>query len=73
MTEKSDKNTPNLLLLSAGSMFTSMIVAGFLVGYWIDSWFETQPIGLLMCGVLGFIGGGRKVYDLLVKIPYDAS
>jgi ATP synthase protein I len=69
MTEKSDKNMPNLLLLSAGSMFTSMIVAGFLVGYWIDTWFETQPLGLLVCGVLGFIGGGRKVYDLLVRMP----
>ena len=69
MTEKSDKNMPNLLLLSAGSMFTSMIVAGYLVGYWIDTWFETQPLGLLVCGVLGFIGGGRKVYDLLVRMP----
>jgi F0F1-type ATP synthase assembly protein I len=46
-----------------------MVVAGFLVGYWIDTWFDTQPIGLMVCGVMGFIGGGRKVYDLLMKMP----
>jgi len=59
----------NLLLIGAGSMFTSMVVAGFLVGYWIDTWFDTQPIGLMVCGVMGFIGGGRKVYDVLMKMP----
>ena len=69
MTDKADKNAPNLLLISAGSMFTSMVVAGFLVGYWVDTWFDTQPLGMFICGVLGFIGGGRKVYDLLVRMP----
>jgi len=69
MSEHTDNKMPNLLLISAGSMFTSMVVAGFLVGYWMDTWFDTQPIGLMVCGVMGFIGGGRKVYDILMKMP----
>jgi ATP synthase protein I len=69
MNEKSDNKAPNLLLIGAGSMFTSMVVAGFLVGYWMDTWFDTQPFGLMACGILGFIGGGRKVYEILMKMP----
>lgn len=73
MSDKTDGKMPNLLLISAGSMFTSMVVAGFLVGYWLDSLFDTQPFGLLICGVMGFIGGGRKVYDILMKMPSECK
>lgn len=73
MDDKTDGKMPNLLLISAGSMFTSMVVAGFLVGYWLDSLFDTQPFGLLICGVMGFIGGGRKVYDILMKMPHECK
>ncbi len=69
MSDKPEPKPLNLLLIGAGSMFTSMVVAGFLVGYWIDTWFDTQPIGLMVCGVMGFVGGGRKVYDMLMKMP----
>lgn len=58
----------NFLLLSAGSVFTSMIVAGFLVGYFFDQWLGTTPIFLLSCGVLGFIGGILKIHKLLSKM-----
>ncbi len=73
MDDKANSKMPNLLLISAGSMFTSMVVAGFLVGYWLDSLFDTQPFGLLICGVMGFIGGGRKVYDILMKMPHECK
>lgn len=73
MSDKTDGKMPNLLLSSAGSMFTSMVVAGFLVGYWLDSLFDTQPFGLLICGVMGFIGGARKVYDILMKMPHECK
>ena len=73
MSDKTDAKMPNLLLISAGSMFTSMVVAGFLVGYWLDSLFDTQPFGLLICGVMGFIGGARKVYDILMKMPHECK
>ena len=68
----STKNKPkpalNFLLLSAGSVFTSMIVAGFIVGFAIDWFLETTPIFMLLCGVLGFVGGSMKVQELLKKM-----
>ena len=54
-----------LLLIGVGSMLTSMIVAGFILGYWTDVWLQTQPIFLMLFGALGFIGGILKVYKLL--------
>ncbi|WP_373018450.1 AtpZ/AtpI family protein [Thiomicrorhabdus sp.] len=62
------KPAVNFLLMGAGSIFTSMIVAGFLVGYALDQLFETTPIFLLLCGLLGFIGGTQKVMRLSSKL-----
>ena len=56
---------PGLLLISVGTMLTSMIAAGFLLGYLLDVWLDTLPICMLVGGVLGFIGGILKVYRLL--------
>jgi ATP synthase protein I len=66
----SSKQKPalNFLLMGAGSVFTSMIVAGFLVGYVFDQLFNTTPLFLLACGVLGFIGGIMKIHKLLGKM-----
>lgn len=63
----------NFLLLGAGSVFTSMIIAGFLVGYVIDELFDTKPIFLLACGLLGFIGGSQKVLQLVSKMDTPPS
>jgi len=54
-----------LLLISVGSMLTSMVVAGFLLGYALDTAFKTQPIIMLIFGLLGFIGGILKAYKIL--------
>lgn len=67
-SSRQQKPALNFLLLSAGSMFTSMIVAGFLVGYVFDLLFGTMPLFLLSFGVLGFIGGMMKVHKLLGKM-----
>ena len=58
----------NFLLMGAGSMFTATIVAGFLVGYVIDLLLETTPIFMMVCGVMGFIGGIQKVMKLSSKL-----
>jgi ATP synthase protein I len=58
----------NFLLLSAGSVFTSMMISGFLVGFILDELFDTKPLFLLSCAVLGFIGGMMKVHKLLGKM-----
>ena len=54
-----------LLLIGVGSVLTSMIAAGFLLGYWTDVWLQTPPIFLILFGALGLIGGILKVYKLL--------
>jgi len=56
---------PGLLLISVGTILTSMIAAGFILGYAIDVWLGTQPIFLLALGLLGLIGGILKVYRIL--------
>ncbi|MEA3404660.1 MAG: AtpZ/AtpI family protein [Pseudomonadota bacterium] len=58
----------NFLLMGAGSMFTSMLAAGFLVGFVLDTLFETTPIFMMVCGVMGFIGGLQKVHKLSSKL-----
>ena len=61
------KNTkrPGLLLIGVGSILTSMIAAGFLLGYAVDVWLDSLPIFLLCFGALGLIGGILKVYRML--------
>lgn len=71
--KKQVKPALNFLLIGAGSVFTSMIVAGFLVGYVFDQLFDTTPIFLLSCGVLGFIGGILNVHKLLKKMDLMES
>ncbi|GKT11509.1 MAG: ATP synthase protein I [Thiomicrorhabdus sp.] len=58
----------NFLLISAGSIFTSTVIAGFLVGYFIDYLLGTMPIFFLACGVLGFVGGMQKVVHLTKRL-----
>lgn len=56
---------PGLLLISVGSLLTSMVVAGFLLGYGVDYLLDTKPVFFLSFGALGFVGGILKVYRLL--------
>lgn len=57
--------TPGLLLVSVGTMLSSTVVAGFLLGYWVDGWLETSPIFMILFGGMGLVGGFLKVYKLL--------
>lgn len=58
---------PGLLLIGVGTMLTSMVVAGFLLGYAVDVWADTRPIFMLAFGALGLVGGFLKVYRLLMQ------
>ena len=64
-TESNKNKGPGLLLISVGTMLTSMVVAGFLLGYGLDVWLDTKPILMLVLGAMGFVGGILKVYRLL--------
>lgn len=64
-TETNKNKGPGLLLISVGTMLTSMVVAGFLLGYGLDVWLDTKPILMVVLGAMGFVGGILKVYRLL--------
>ena len=58
---------PALLMMGAGTMLTSMIASGFLLGYLTDRWLDSQPLFMLLFGGLGLVGGFLKVYKLLSR------
>lgn len=62
---KSKTKGPGLLLVSVGTMLSSMVVAGFLLGYWVDGWLGTPPVFMLAFGGMGLVGGFLKVCKLL--------
>lgn len=64
-TKSGKSKGPGLLLISVGTVLSSMVIAGFLLGYGLDVWLDTKPILMLILGALGFIGGILKVYRLL--------
>lgn len=56
-----------LLLIGVGTHLTSMIAAGFLLGYGLDVLIDTRPLFMLLFGALGFVGGILKAYTLLTR------
>ena len=58
-----------LLQTGVGTILTSMIASGFLLGYFTDSYLNTKPVFMLMFGLLGIVGGIMKVYRLLINVP----
>ncbi len=63
MTQRKSRS---LLLVGVGSMLTSIVVSGFLLGYAVDVWIDTKPVFMLLLGGLGFVGGFLKIYKLLI-------
>lgn len=58
-------------LIGLGSVFTAMIIAGFLVGYFFDSLLQTKPIFIIGCTAMGFFGGLMKLHKLVSNNDRD--
>ncbi len=56
---------PGLFQIGAGNIFASMVMSGFLIGYFVDQWLETTPLVMLAFGALGLVGGMMKVHQLI--------
>jgi ATP synthase protein I len=56
------------VLIGVGTHLTAMVVTGFVLGYLLDAWLETQPLFMLLFGCLGFIGGILKAHKLLSRL-----
>jgi len=63
-----NKKGAGLLLIGVGTQLTSMIAAGFLLGYGLDYLIDSKPIFMMLFGVLGFVGGILKAYKLMIEL-----
>lgn len=57
-----------LVLIGSGTILTSMIASGFLLGYGADHWLDSHPLFMLVFAGLGAVGGFLKVYRLLSRV-----
>ncbi len=56
---------PSLLHMGAGNIFSSMIISGMIIGYFVDQWLQLTPLFMMLFAVLGFIGGIKKIHAIL--------
>ncbi len=63
MDDRQDK--PNIALIGVGTLFASMVLGGFILGYAIDVWIDTNPWFMLGFGFFGLLGGILKAHKLL--------
>ena len=61
------QKSPRIILIGVGTILTSMVLSGFLLGYWVDAWLDTQPIFMLLFAGLGFIGAAIRICKLLIS------
>ncbi len=52
-------------LIGVGTILASMVLSGFILGYWADVWLDTRPLFMLLFASLGFVGGILKIHKLL--------
>lgn len=62
MTRPRDHRSSTPRLLSMGVELAAALVGFCLLGYWIDTKYDTTPWGLLICACLGLVGG---MYNLI--------
>lgn len=56
------------LAASVSTGLAAPIVGGFLLGYFLDQAFGTKPWMILVCGLLGTVGGFLALYRTVNKI-----
>ncbi len=69
-----DKNDPGETVkrfgvaASLGTIFVSYVVAGLLIGYFLDRWLGTSPWLFLLFLMIGIGGGIRAVFKLAARL-----
>jgi len=56
-----------LLLIGVGTHFSSTVIASFVIGFGLDYLFDTTPIFMILIGMLGFVGGLIRAYEMLTR------
>jgi ATP synthase protein I len=54
---KNNSNKPFVSVASCGVEFVSAVIVGILIGAWIDKYFDTLPLFLILFFLLGCISG----------------
>lgn len=54
-----------LVLAGVGTHLAAMVIVGFALGFGLDYLLDTQPVFMLIFGILGFVGGILRAIDLL--------
>jgi len=49
------------------------VIAGFLIGSWLDKWLKTEPFFLLIFGIAGIIAGYRSIFRLVKRVQGDSK
>jgi len=68
---KSVKRLPvgAMRLAGTGVELAAAVAGGCLLGYWIDRHFKTSPWGLIICALLGIVGG---LYNMIRQAMQEA-
>ena len=56
------------LALSVGTVISSNIVGGILLGYLLDRWFVTKPWMMVTFLILGAVGAFVNVYRIMKRL-----
>ena len=49
------------------------VVVGFLIGTWLDEWFETAPWFLIIFGMAGVIAGYRSMFRMVKRMQSETG
>ena len=68
------KTGPKWIMYSSMGLELGLsIVVGFLIGSWLDKWFGTEPLLLLVFGIAGIIAGYRSIFRLVKRVQADSE
>lgn len=62
---------PGFLLINIGLYMVSAILAGIVIGYFLDKWLKTSPLFFLIFLILGIIEGFRNLITATQKYSKD--
>jgi len=66
--EPDDPDTASRVAFKMGIDLVAGTGVGLFMGYWIDKWFDTAPVFLIVLLILGFVTGLRNVVVEAMRI-----
>src|SRR3989338_10178870 len=72
--EKFDPRIRNVgILITIPMVFAAGPIVGFLIGYWLDQKFGSDPWGKTILSLLGFVASIRQVVELIKDATKDTN